>query len=107
MRRRSAWPDRTKNFKRSQCSGHPVGRAAGRPTRSTLRVLGGASMEPSILIALCWLLFAATHIGLASRRVRPALVARLGPSSFSYLFASLAYGAFRLPLHGLSLTQPP
>jgi len=39
-------------------------------------------MEPSILIALCWLLFAATHIGLASRRVRPALVARLGRRAF-------------------------
>ncbi len=62
-------------------------------------------MEPSILIALCWLLFAATHIGLASRRVRPALVARLGPSSFSYLFSFVAIVTFGLLLHVLSLHQ--
>jgi uncharacterized membrane protein len=105
MRRRHVLTERTKYSKRSKRSGHPVGRAAGRPMRSTPRVLGGASMEPSILIALCWLLFAATHIGLASRRVRPALVARLGPSSFSYLFSFVAIVTFGLLLHVLSLHQ--
>src|SRR5947208_15662840 len=104
MRRRRVLTERTKYLKRSQRSGHPVGRAAGRPTRSTLRVLRGPSMEPSILIALCWLLFAATHIGLAIRRVRPALVPRLRPPSFSYAFSFVpivtsALLLLHLPLH--------
>ena len=62
-------------------------------------------MEPSILIALCWLLFAATHIGLASRRVRPVLVARLGHSTFSNLFSLVAIVTFGLLIHVLAIHQ--
>jgi uncharacterized membrane protein len=62
-------------------------------------------MNPSILVALCWLLFAGTHIGLASRRVRPALVARLGPSMFTNVFSLIAILTFGLLIHVLALNQ--
>lgn len=62
-------------------------------------------MKPSILVALCWVLFATTHIGLASRRVRQALVARLGPTVFSYVFSLIAILTFGLLLHVLALNQ--
>jgi uncharacterized membrane protein len=62
-------------------------------------------MEPSILVALCWLLFAATHIGLASRRVRPVLVARLGPTLFSNVFSLVAILTFGLLIHVLALNR--
>src|SRR5438552_3996435 len=35
-------------------------------------------MEPALTAALLWLVFGATHVGLATRRVRAALVARPG-----------------------------
>jgi uncharacterized membrane protein len=53
-------------------------------------------MEPVIGVALLWLLFGGTHIGLATRRVRTALVDRFGPwgqiGAFS-LVASVTYAA--------------
>src|SRR5262245_22045712 len=47
-------------------------------------------MRPALTVALLSLLFVGTHIGLASRRVRPFLVARLGPMGFGYLFSAVA-----------------
>ena len=35
-------------------------------------------MDPVLRVALCFGLFAATHLGLGSPRVRGALIARLG-----------------------------
>jgi len=68
-------------------------------------LMADSSMKPSILVALCWLLFAATHIGMATSHVRPALVARLGPRGFSHLFSLVAVLTFGLLLHVLALNQ--
>ncbi len=47
-------------------------------------------LEPSIRVALCWLAFAATHIGLTTDRVRSRLVAALGPWGFGALYSAVA-----------------
>lgn len=47
-------------------------------------------LEPAVTVGLLALLFAATHIGLATRRVRGALVARLGEGGFFALFSGVA-----------------
>jgi uncharacterized membrane protein len=47
-------------------------------------------------VAFFWLLFAGTHIGLATRRVRTLLVARLGQLGFSFLFSAVAAVTFSL-----------
>ncbi len=51
-------------------------------------------MEPALTVAVLWLLFAGTHIGLATRRVRAALVARLGEAGFTALFSMIASASF-------------
>jgi uncharacterized membrane protein len=45
-------------------------------------------------IALLWLAFAATHMGLASVRWRPRLVARLGERGYQALFSLVAFAIF-------------
>jgi uncharacterized membrane protein len=47
-------------------------------------------MDPALLVALLWLLFAGTHIGLASRPIRSRLVARLGELGFGVAFSLVA-----------------
>lgn len=47
-------------------------------------------MEPVITCALLFALFAGTHIGLSSSRVRARLVARLGEWGFVWLFFAVA-----------------
>src|SRR2546426_132095 len=44
-------------------------------------------MEPALTVGLLWLLFGGLHIGLATRRPRAALVARLGERGFTTLFS--------------------
>lgn len=51
-------------------------------------------MEPAIVVALLWVLFGGTHVGLASRRVRDPLVATLGEIGFFALFSLVATVAF-------------
>ena len=51
-------------------------------------------MEPALTVAVLWLLFAGTHIGLATRRLRAALVARLGEAGFTALFSVIASASF-------------
>jgi uncharacterized membrane protein len=51
-------------------------------------------MEPAVGVALLWLAFAGTHVGLATARVRGALVARLGEWGFIGLFSLVASVAF-------------
>jgi uncharacterized membrane protein len=51
-------------------------------------------MEPAIVVALLWMLFGGTHVGLASRRVREPLVAVLGPLGFFALFSLIATATF-------------
>ena len=41
-----------------------------------------------------WLLFAGSHIGLSSRRLRPALVARLGDRGFLGVYSLVAFATF-------------
>ncbi len=51
-------------------------------------------MQPAIVLAALWLVFAGTHISLATTRVRAGLVARLGERGFLVLFSAVASVAF-------------
>src|SRR5262245_17188318 len=51
-------------------------------------------MDPSIAVTLLWLVFAGTHVGLATRPVRTRLVARLGERGFVAAFSAVASIAF-------------
>lgn len=53
-------------------------------------------MEPALLVTLLWLLFGGTHIGLATTRIRGALVGRLGDIGFNALFSLVAAASFAL-----------
>ena len=53
-------------------------------------------MEPALTVASLWLLFGSLHVGLATRRVRTALVARLGEAGFTALFSVVATAFFAL-----------
>src|SRR5437763_3856669 len=55
-------------------------------------------MEPALTAALLWLVFGATHVGLATRRVRAALVARLGEHGFTAVFSVVASAAFAVAI---------
>ncbi len=57
-------------------------------------------MDPVLVVALGFGLFVATHIGLASLRVRGALVARLGPWGFTGLFVLVAWISFGIAVSG-------
>ena len=56
-------------------------------------------MDPSIAVALLWLVFAGTHVGLATRPVRTRLVARLGEWGFVAAFSAVASIAFAALVH--------
>jgi len=62
-------------------------------------------MEPWITVALCWLLFVGTHIGLATSRIRTPLVARLGRWGFAHLYSAVAALTFGLAIHALAVHQ--
>ena len=51
-------------------------------------------MEPAVTVALAWLVFAATHLGLATAGVRSRLVARFGEPGFTYLYSAVAAVVF-------------
>ena len=51
-------------------------------------------MEPVIGVVLLWLLFGGTHVWLATRSVRTALVARFGERGFGVLFSLVAAATF-------------
>ena len=51
-------------------------------------------MSPAAQVALLWLLFAGTHLGLASRRVEPVLSARLGRNGYLGLYSLVALALF-------------
>ena len=53
-------------------------------------------MEPALGVTLLWLLFGGAHVGLATRRIRAGLVARLGEGGFLALFSLVAASAFAL-----------
>jgi uncharacterized membrane protein len=60
-------------------------------------------MEPVALIVACWLLFGGTHVGLATRSVRTALVDRLGDGGFRLLYSAIAAVAFAVLLRTYAL----
>ena len=51
-------------------------------------------MDPVLGIALLWLAFTATHVGLSSARVRPRVVAAIGPVPFLALYSAIALAIF-------------
>ena len=51
-------------------------------------------MQPAIVVALLSILFFATHIGLATSRIRSALVARMGEGGFVNLYSLVASALF-------------
>jgi uncharacterized membrane protein len=48
----------------------------------------------AVWIAAFWILFAATHMGLSSQRLRPRIVARLGDRGFLGLYSLVALATF-------------
>lgn len=56
-------------------------------------------MEPVLGVAVLWLAFAGTHIGLATRRIRGALVGGLGEWGFIGLFSAVASIGFAALVH--------
>jgi uncharacterized membrane protein len=54
--------------------------------------------QPALNVALLWMVFAALHIGLATRQVRAALVARLGEQGFAAFFSVLASISFSVAI---------
>jgi len=53
-------------------------------------------MDPLLGLALCWALFGGLHVGLATRRVRGALVRRLGEWGFILVFSLVAAAGWSL-----------
>jgi uncharacterized membrane protein len=51
-------------------------------------------MDPTLRVATALLLFAATHLGIASTPLRGWLVARIGPHGFTWAFSLLAWLSF-------------
>ncbi|MGH8561032.1 MAG: NnrU family protein [Nevskiales bacterium] len=51
-------------------------------------------MEPALIVAFLWALFAATHIGLTARPIRAPLAARFGEAGFVLLFSLVAAATF-------------
>jgi uncharacterized membrane protein len=67
-------------------------------------------MEATLLIAGLWLVFGGLHLGLATRRVRAALVGCLGEVGFAALYSALAAVSFALAVHAFAahrLDGPP
>ena len=62
-------------------------------------------MEPALRVALVSLLFAATHVGLASLPVRRRLVARWGRRGFTWLFAAVASVCWALAVSTYAAVQ--
>lgn len=57
-------------------------------------------MGPALHVAALWLLFAGTHVGLATARIRSALVARLGEHGFRAIYTIVAATTFTLLVRG-------
>ncbi len=56
-------------------------------------------MEPTLGVALLWMLFAGTHIGLATEAPRRALIHKLGRWGFIGLFSAVAVVTFAALVH--------
>jgi uncharacterized membrane protein len=75
-------------------------------------------MEPAAVLGILWLVFIATHMGLATSAIRAPLVARLGEWRFTLAYSAVAaacfaavvlyYAAHRVGgAPGLALSNPP
>jgi uncharacterized membrane protein len=67
-------------------------------------------MEPVPTVVVSWLLFAGTHLGLASGRLRAALHARLGVWGFTIIFSLVAATTYTLLVRSYAavrLAGPP
>src|SRR5262249_14725153 len=77
--------------------------AVERPHRrtcvATAHLKGGSPMSPALEVALLWLLFAGTHIGLASRPIRTPLARALGEIGFAGVFSVIATVGFAVLVH--------
>lgn len=62
-------------------------------------------MDPVLTVVLAWLVFAGTHIGMASSRVRAPLAARLGAIGFTAVFSLVASVSFALLCYVYSVTS--
>jgi len=62
-------------------------------------------MEPSVVVGVLWLLFGGTHIGLATRRVRGTIVARLGEHGFTAIFSLVASVSFAVLVGGYATVR--
>jgi uncharacterized membrane protein len=51
-------------------------------------------MQPAAAVALLWIVFAGTHVGLAIGPIRGAIVARLGETGFRAVFSVVAVASF-------------
>jgi uncharacterized membrane protein len=51
-------------------------------------------MDPAIQIALLWVAFAATHMGMSSLQLRPKLVGALGEAGFAGVYSIIALAIF-------------
>src|SRR4051812_18119363 len=58
------------------------------------RIYRMSNMTPVLAVAAMWALFIATHMGLATSRIRGALVARLGERGFLVLYSLVAAMTF-------------
>jgi uncharacterized membrane protein len=61
-------------------------------------------MAAALGVALLWIAFAATHMGLASLRLRPRLVAALGERAYLGLYSLVAFATF-VPVVWLYMTH--
>lgn len=61
-------------------------------------------MEPAIGVALLWVAFTVTHVGMSSLRLRPRLVGALGEVGFLALYSVIALAIF-VPLMWLYFTS--
>jgi len=54
--------------------------------------------HPALTVAVFWLVFGGLHIGLTTRRIRAALVGRLGEHGFTALFSVIASVSFAVAI---------
>ncbi len=52
-------------------------------------------MEPALAMAVLWLVFVGTHIGLTTHAIRARVVGRLGEWGFNLTFSAVAIVSFR------------
>ncbi|HZR83580.1 MAG TPA: NnrU family protein [Candidatus Binatia bacterium] len=62
-------------------------------------------MEPSLAVALWWLVFGGTHVGLATAPARRAIVDRIGQRGFEVLYVAVAVVSFAGLMHAFAVRR--